>query len=131
VPERIAYKGIMLEDVPNAAVSIGYTNASWTLKCDLIAHYVCRLLNYLREHDHEIATPLPPGPSVPTEPFIDFNAGYVLRAIELLPKQGPTSPWRLHQNWFRDVRLLRHGPVDDSMEFSSRAPRRQPLEQAA
>ena len=63
--------------------------------------------------------------------FIDFNAGYVLRAIELLPKQGPTSPWRLHQNWFRDVRLLRHGPVDDSMEFSSRAPRRQPLEQAA
>jgi len=121
----------MICGVPNFAMALGYTNASWTLKCDLIAHYVCRLLNHMEENGYEIATPQAPPPSVPTEPFIDFNAGYVLRAIELLPKQGPTSPWRLHQNWFRDVRLLRHGPVDDSMEFSSRAPRRQPLEQAA
>ena len=117
--ERVLYKGMMVCGVPNFAMALGYTNASWTLKCDLIAHYVCRLLNYMNEHDHEIATPLPPAPSVPTEPFIDFNAGYVLRAIELLPKQGPTSPWRLYQNWFRDVRLLRHGPVDDSMQFSN------------
>jgi len=115
----ILYKGMMICGVPNFAMALGYTNASWTLKCDLIAHYVCRLLNYMREHGHEIATPLPPAPSVPTEPFIDFNAGYVLRAIELLPKQGPTSPWRLYQNWFRDVKLLRRGPVDDSIEFSN------------
>jgi monooxygenase len=129
--ERIAYKGMMVSGVPNFAMALGYTNASWTLKCDLIAHYVCRLLNHMKEHGHEIATPLPPGPSVPTEPFIDFNAGYVLRSIDQLPKQGATTPWRLHQNWFRDIQLLRRGPVDDSIEFSSRAPSRRPVQQAA
>ncbi len=116
--ERVAYKGMMICGVPNLALALGYTNASWTLKCDLTAHYVCRLLNHMRENGYDVATPLPPDPSVPTYPFIDFNAGYVLRSIDLLPKQGPHSPWRLHQNWFKDVKLLRRGPVDDSMEFS-------------
>jgi monooxygenase len=120
--KTIAYKGMMICGVPNFAMALGYTNASWTLKCDLIAHYVCRLLNHMAEHRHEIATPQPPEPSLPTEPFIDFNSGYVLRSIEKLPKQGATSPWRLHQNWFRDVRLLKRGPVDDSMEFSQAVP---------
>jgi cation diffusion facilitator CzcD-associated flavoprotein CzcO len=129
--ERVLYKGMMICGVPNFAMALGYTNASWTLKCDLIAHYVCRLLNHMKELGYDTATPQPPDPSMPIEPFIDFNAGYVLRAVKMLPKQGPSSPWRLYQNWFRDVRLLRHGPVDDSMEFSSRAPRRQPLEQVA
>ena len=129
--ERVAYKGMMICGVPNFAMALGYTNASWTLKCDLTSHYVCRLVNHMREHGHEIATPLPPPPSMPTEPFIDFNAGYVLRAIDLLPKQGPGSPYRLYQNWFRDVKLLRRGPVDDAMEFSSREPSRRPLQQAA
>jgi cation diffusion facilitator CzcD-associated flavoprotein CzcO len=129
--ETILYKGMMICGVPNFAMALGYTNASWTLKCDLIAHYVCRLLNHMREHGHEIATPLPPPPSVPTDPFIDFNAGYVLRAIDLLPKQGPTRPWRLYQNWFRDIQLLRRGPVDDSIAFSSREPSRRPAQQAA
>ena len=69
-------------------------------------------------HGYAIATPQAPDPSVPIEPFIDFNSGYVLRAIANLPKQGATPPWRLHQNWFRDIRLLRRGPVDDAMEFS-------------
>jgi cation diffusion facilitator CzcD-associated flavoprotein CzcO len=116
--ERVAYKGMMVSGVPNFAMALGYTNASWTLKCDLIAHYVCRLLNHMRDHGYQIATPQPPGPSVPLEPFIDFNAGYVLRSIDQLPKQGAISPWRLHQNWFRDMQLLRRGPVDDSIEFS-------------
>jgi cation diffusion facilitator CzcD-associated flavoprotein CzcO len=129
--ELVAYKGMMVSGVPNFAMALGYTNASWTLKCDLIAHYVCRLLNHMKEHGHEIATPLGPGPSVPTEPFLDFNAGYVLRSIGLLPKQGATTPWRLHQNWFRDVQLMRRGPVDDSIEFSRRAPSRRPVQQAA
>jgi len=117
--ERVAYKGMMISGVPNFAMALGYTNASWTLKCDLTSHYVCRLVNHMDAHGYEIATPQPPDPSLPTDPFIDFNAGYVLRAIEMLPKQGPTSPWRLHQNWFRDVKLLRRGPVDDSIEFSN------------
>jgi monooxygenase len=129
--ETVAYKGMMICGVPNLAIALGYTNASWTLKCDLTAKYVCRLLNHMDEHGHSIATPLPPGPSLPTEPFIDFNSGYVLRSIDTLPRQGATSPWRLHQNWFRDVQLLKRGPVDDSMDFSSPVPRRQPLKQAA
>ena len=129
--ETIAYKGMMICGVPNLALALGYTNASWTLKCDLTAHYVCRLLNHMDEHGYSICTPQPPDPSLPTEPFIDFNSGYVLRSIDTLPRQGATSPWRLHQNWFRDVRLLRHGPVDDSMEFSGPVPQRQPLRQAA
>jgi len=129
--KRVAYKGMMISGVPNLAMALGYTNASWTLKCDLIAHYVCRLLNHMAEHGYEIATPQPPPPSLATEPFIDFNAGYVLRAIDQLPRQGATLPWRLHQNWFRDVKLMKHGPVDDSIEFSRAARSGQPLRQAA
>jgi monooxygenase len=116
--KQIAYKGMMICGVPNFAMALGYTNASWTLKCDLTSHYVCRLLNHMQAHGYDIATPQPPDPSLPTDPFIDFNAGYVLRSIDKLPRQGPASPWRLHQNWFRDVKLLRRGPVDDSIEFS-------------
>jgi monooxygenase len=129
--KTIAYKGMMICGVPNFALALGYTNASWTLKCDLTSHYVCRLLNHMDATGRRIATPQPPDPSLPTEPFLDFNAGYVLRSIAMLPRQGAISPWRLHQNWFRDVQLLKRGPVDDSMEFSEPAPRRQPLEQAA
>jgi monooxygenase len=129
--KTIAYKGMMICGVPNFALALGYTNASWTLKCDLVSHYLCRLVNHMDAHGYAIATPKPPDPSLPTEPFIDFNSGYVLRFIDKLPRQGASQPWRLNQNWFRDVRLLRRGPVDDSMEFSGPAPRRQPLRQAA
>jgi monooxygenase len=129
--KTVAYKGTMICGVPNLALTLGYTNASWTLKCDLAAQYVCRLLNYMDEHGYDVCTPEPPNPSVPTEPFIDFNSGYVLRSIDTLPRQGAVRPWRLHQNYFRDVRLLKRGPVDDGMRFERRAARRQPLGQAA
>ena len=115
---KVAYKGMMLSGVPNLAIALGYTNASWTLKCDLVAEYVCRLLNHMDAHGYAIATPQAPDPSLPIEPFIDFNSGYVLRSIADLPKQGATPPWRLHQNYFRDIRMLRHGPVDDAMKFA-------------
>jgi monooxygenase len=115
---KVAYKGMMLSGVPNLAIALGYTNASWTLKCDLVAEYVCRLLNHMDAHGYAIATPQAPDPSLPIEPFIDFNSGYVLRSIADLPKQGAIPPWRLHQNWFRDIRMLRRGPVDDAMEFT-------------
>ncbi|HZB05709.1 MAG TPA: NAD(P)/FAD-dependent oxidoreductase [Thermoleophilaceae bacterium] len=115
---KVAYKGMMLSGVPNLAIALGYTNASWTLKCDLVAEYVCRLLNHMDAHGYAIATPQAPDPSLPVEPFIDFNSGYVLRSIADLPKQGATPPWRLHQNYFRDIRMLRRGPVDDAMEFA-------------
>jgi cation diffusion facilitator CzcD-associated flavoprotein CzcO len=119
--QRVAYKGLMLSGVPNLAMSLGYTNASWTLKCDLVAQYVCRLLAYMDRNGYAIATAQPPDPSVPTEPIIDLKSGYVLRSIEKLPMQAESLPWRLHQNYFRDIRLLKRGPVDDSMVFA-RAP---------
>ena len=129
--DRVAYKGMMLCGVPNLALALGYTNASWTLKCDLVSQYVCRLLNHMDAHGHEIATPSAPDPALPVEPFIDFKSGYVLRSIDDLPKQGATQPWRLHQNYFRDIRLLRRGPVDDSMVFSRATGATVPDQQAA
>jgi monooxygenase len=122
---------MMLSGVPNLAMTLGYTNASWTLKCDLVAQYVCRLLNHMDAHGYAIATPQPPDPSVPVEPFIDFNSGYVLRSIQDLPKQGASQPWRLHQNYFRDIRLLRRGPVDDAMKFSRAVRAETPARRAA
>jgi cation diffusion facilitator CzcD-associated flavoprotein CzcO len=116
----VAYKGMMLCGVPNMAMTLGYTNASWTLKADLVAHYVCRLLEHMQARGIEIATPQPPDASLPTEPAIDLKSGYVLRSLKTLPRQGISAPWRLHQNYFKDVRMLKRGPLDDAMRFSRR-----------
>ena len=88
--KKVAYKGMMICGVPNLAVTLGYTNASWTLKCDLVSHYVCRLLNHMDEQGHTVCTPAAPDPSVTLEPFIDFNSGYVLRSIDTPPPGGCT-----------------------------------------
>jgi monooxygenase len=120
--ETLTYKGAMLGGVPNLAIAMGYSNASWTLKCELICEYACRLLNHMRDHGYAEARPDPAG--VPaTEPIISLTAGYVQRALDRFPRQGPAWPWRVHQNYLRDVRALRHGPVDDGMAFR-RAPER-------
>jgi monooxygenase len=121
--ESVAYKGIMLCGVPNMAMTFGYTNASWTLKADLTAEYVCRLLDELDARGLRQCTPLAPDPALPTEPFIDFSSGYVTRTAADLPKQGATPPWRLHQNYLRDTWLLRIAKVDDSMVLSNPGPR--------
>jgi cation diffusion facilitator CzcD-associated flavoprotein CzcO len=115
--DTMAYKGMMLSGVPNFALTIGYTNASWTLKADLVAGYVCRLLNHMRTQDYQVVTPVLADKNVPTVPLIDLKSGYVLRSLDKLPKQGPAAPWRLHQNYPRDVLLMRHGPVDDDVRF--------------
>lgn len=120
--KKIAYKGMMYNDVPNLAQAFGYTNASWTLKCDLTSEYVCRLISYMDKHDHSACTPRLNDPTVGREPAIDFNSGYVLRAIDEIPGQGSKMPWRLHQNYFKDVRMLRYGRFDDGvMEFRPRS----------
>ena len=116
---RIAYKGMMLCGVPNMAMALGYTNASWTLKADLVAEYVCRLLGHMQANGTSICTPRAPRGEAGTFPMLDLKSGYVMRSIDLMPKQGATPPWRLHQNYIRDIRMLRHGPIDDQMELSS------------
>ncbi len=120
LPERLSYKGMMLDDVPNMAQAVGYTNASWTLKCDLTCEYVCRLLSYMDEHGYDACTPRNRDPAVQREPMIDFTSGYVQRSIHKFPKQGSKPPWRLHQNYARDILMLRLGALDDGvMEFTA------------
>jgi cation diffusion facilitator CzcD-associated flavoprotein CzcO len=127
--ETVGYKGMMFSDVPNLAIAIGYTNASWTLKCDLTCEYMCRLLNYMDAHGYRQCTPRVKDPALETQPFIDLMSGYVLRSINKFPKQGTKAPWRLHQNYARDILLLRRGPLeDDGMEFSNRTPVAEPAE---
>ncbi|HEX6037904.1 NAD(P)/FAD-dependent oxidoreductase, partial [Longimicrobium sp.] len=114
----MAYKGMMYSDVPNVASAFGYTNASWTLKCDLVAQHVCRLLNHMRRHGLVQVTPRRTDPSLAEEPVLDFTSGYVRRALDSLPRQGSKAPWRLHQNYVKDLLSLRMGRVDDpALEF--------------
>lgn len=121
LPKTLVYKGMMFGDVPNLAFAIGYTNASWTLKCDLTAAYVCRLLNHMDQHGHAVCTPRVNDADIQDEPVIDFNSGYVLRALHTLPRQGSKTPWRLHQNYVKDLSMMRYGRVDDgTMQFRHR-----------
>jgi cation diffusion facilitator CzcD-associated flavoprotein CzcO len=116
----MAYKGMMLSGVPNLALAIGYTNASWTLKCDLTCEYVCRLLGHMDEHGYRYCTPRNSDPSVTEQPFLDFSSGYVLRSIDKFPKQGSRAPWRLHQNYALDILSLKFGSLEDgALEFST------------
>ena len=106
----MSYKGMMLSGVPNAAFVIGYTNASWTLKADLVSKHLCRLLNFMRRRGYTHVTPERTD-DVSETSFLDFTSGYVQRALSILPKQGDRAPWRLHQNYVRDLLLLRYGSV--------------------
>ncbi|AKJ29126.1 flavin-containing monooxygenase [Caldimonas brevitalea] len=119
--KTLAYKAMMFSGVPNLAYTFGYTNASWTLKADLTARYVCRLLQHMDRHGYVSAVPTPDA-SVEPRPFLDFTSGYVVRAVDLLPKQGSKKPWRLYQNYVLDLLTLRFGRIDDgSMRFSQAA----------
>jgi len=111
----------MFSGIPNFGMTMGYTNASWTLKADLTSEYVCRLINMMDRKGTPIATPtLPAGETMATEPMLDFSSGYVQRAIKDLPKQGDRKPWRLNQNFPKDIINLRHKAVDDGVIVFSR-----------
>jgi cation diffusion facilitator CzcD-associated flavoprotein CzcO len=123
--EQMTYKGLMLTGVPNSAAALGYTNASWTLKCELSIEYVCRLLNYMDARGYRQVVPVNRDPSVKPQPFIDFNSGYVQRSIDTFPKQGSKPPWRLYQNYPRDILALRRGEItDEALDFSHGAPQK-------
>ena len=117
--KTLSYKGMMCSGVPNLASAIGYTNASWTLKCDLTSEYVCRLLNHMEKSGYRMCTPHNSDPSIVEQPLLDFSSGYVQRAIHKFPKQGSKVPWKLHQNYALDVVMLKYGDLEDgAMEFS-------------
>ena len=113
VSETMSYKGMMLSGVPNLAMAFGYTNASWTLKCDLTCGFLCRLLSHMDEHGYQQCTPQSPDGSVAEQPFIDFSSSYVLRSIDQFPKQGSRAPWRLYQNYALDIMSLKFGAIED------------------
>ena len=111
--EKMLYKGAMFSGVPNLAVAFGYTNASWTLRCDLTARYVCRLINYMDRKGWSIALPYLADPSMPSEPLLNFSSGYVRRADGVLPRQGQKAPWRVKQNYAKDVAAFTFGSISD------------------
>jgi monooxygenase len=120
--QMMTYKAMMLCDVPNLVCTFGYTNASWTLKADLTAEYVCRLLRHMSRTGARKATPRHADASVAEEPFLDFSSGYVQRALSSFPKQGSKRPWKLDQNYVLDILNLRFGNVDDgTIEFDGPA----------
>ena len=120
LPERLAYKGMMLSRVPNFAFTIGYTNASWTLKADLVAEFVCRLLEYMEGNGYRQCMPVDDDPALERVPLLDFDAGYVQRSIHLFPKGASRAPWRLGMSYAQDVVTLRHGGLEDgALRFSA------------
>ncbi|MCM1959080.1 NAD(P)/FAD-dependent oxidoreductase [Acinetobacter modestus] len=121
VPEKHYYKGAMLEDVPNLAMIFGYTNSSWTLKSDLIAEYICRILKHMSNRDYDQCVPRHQNVKADSLPFINLSSGYIQRAAALVPRQGEKHPWKLYQNYFKDYAMLKLAKIDDRfLEFSSR-----------
>ncbi len=123
LPETVAYKGMMLSGVPNLAFAIGYTNSSWTLKIGLLCEHFCRLLAHMDAHGYDTCTPVPSDPAMPTRPFLDFAAGYIGRAVELLPRQGDRMPWLTSMSYHSDVKLLRADSIlDPELHFGTTKP---------
>jgi cyclohexanone monooxygenase len=117
--DAMSYKGMMLSGLPNCVMTFGYTNASWTLKADLTAAYVCRLLRYMDRKRVAIAVPRREAGVAP-EPFLSFTSGYVQRAQGELPKQGSRRPWQVYQNYLQDMLTIRYGRIADGvMHFSA------------
>ena len=123
--ERLVFKGMMLSGVPNFCFAVGYTNASWTLKIGLLCEHFCRLLNHMETVGAAVCTPVRPAGGLQERPLMDFQAGYVLRALAMLPRQGDRDPWTMTFNYLADEKALRRGPVDDPALRFAPAPSRQ------
>ena len=115
--QTYSYKGAMYSGLPNCSVALGYTNASWTLKCELIARYTTRVINHMHVNGHDYAVPRHPEPEMGTRSTFELTSGYLERDRHLIPKQTERGPWRQYQNYLLDVRLMRFGNVTDAMIF--------------
>ena len=129
--QALTYRGMMISDVPNLALAVGYTNASWTLKADLICRYVARLLSHMDARGYTQATPRPERTDGPSQPFLNLTSGYVQRAVDQFPRQGAEAPWRIHQNYVRDIALIRRGDLEEGMEFAAAQSVARPAERLA
>jgi cation diffusion facilitator CzcD-associated flavoprotein CzcO len=117
----LSYKGMMFSDIPNLASTFGYTNASWTLKADLTAEYLCRILNHMDRNGYAYCTPRNVDPEVIPDATPPLSSGYMQRARDVLPKQGSKRPWKLYQNYAKDMLALRFGKVDDGVLIFAKA----------
>lgn len=113
--DTVGYRGVMLSGVPNMAFTMGYVNASWTLKADLVAVFVCRLLLRMRAARAVMCTPTLPDAAMPLAEWTDFSSGYFQRGISKFPRAGLAGPWRVFQNYVRDVFSLRWGTLSDGL----------------
>ncbi len=117
--QALAFKGLMLSAVPNCAICMGYSNASWTLRADLSSMYVCRLINFMDQHGYRQCTPRHEGLPAETQPMLALTSGYVQRGVDQFPKQGGKAPWVMRQNYLSDLLSLHYGPVeDDALVFA-------------
>ena len=114
--DLVVYRGVMLGGVPNLALSVGYVNSSWTLRSDLAARYVCRLLGHMAGHGWRVAVPVPPA-AVGARPLLPLTSGYVQRGADALPHQGASAPWVMRQNYVLDRRDMLHGDLAEDMSF--------------
>ena len=123
VNETLIYKSMMLSGVPNFAFAFGYTNASWTLKVDLVCEHLCRLLAHMDAHGYDTVVPVADDPTLELRPMLDFQAGYVQRAVHQFPRQGSHGPWTVAMSYAADNARLRKGPVEDpALRFSRSTP---------
>jgi monooxygenase len=121
LPETLAYKGAMLSGVPNCSFTFGYTNASWTLKADLVAEYVVRLLRYMAARGYDSCVPVNADPRVTERPLLDFTSGYVQRSLHEFPKSGSRAPWHVVMSYPYDLLRLRYGRISDgALQFARR-----------
>lgn len=119
VGDKLSYKGMMYSDVPNLFMAFGYTNASWTLKCELISKYACRLINYMDEHDYVMCVPRLPQNDLEMSSSVALNSSYIQRSKDNLPKQGDKKPWKVYENYILDIFNFRFTDVNDgTMQFS-------------
>src|ERR1700743_4030247 len=105
----------MVEGIPNMTFASGYTNASWTLKCEMTARYTCRIINYMAQNGFKRCMPVQHDPELKLRPLLDFRPGYVMRIIDTLPKMGNKKPWLIQQNYFYDKKMFEKGALDDGI----------------
>ncbi len=126
--DRFAYKGMMLEGVPNLAFVIGYINASWTLKAELICQRMTRIVNHLRTSGHRQVTPVRGADDFDEAPLLDMSSGYLQRSLDQMPKSAPRDPWKTHQDWFADRRVMQKESIHDgALVFTNPAPADRPV----
>jgi monooxygenase len=113
--KKVCYKSVMFDGIPNMTYAFGYTNASWTLKCDMTNQYTCRLINYMEKNGYKQCMPIQNDPDMVLKPFFDFNPGYIMRVIDKLPKMGDKKPWKIEQNYFYDKKMFEKSVLDDGI----------------